>query len=79
MAYDKTNKTNQEGESYRFIDETKNSPRRAQGSAEVDGQVGPMVREKYRIGNAQSPKPKGRSRMRMLDYTKANRTGLQMT
>ena len=64
MAYDKQNKTNQEGESYRFIDETINTPRSAHGSAEVDGQVAPQVREKYRIGDVQSPKPKDYSRMK---------------
>ena len=71
--------SNQEGRVFRYIDETENTPRRAQGSAEVDGQVAPAFREKYRIGHARSPKPKGRSRMRMLDYTKSNRYGLQST
>jgi len=31
------------------------------------------------IRSAKSPDPKGKSRMRMLDYTKSNRYGLQRT
>jgi len=77
MAYDKQNKTNQEGESYRFIDETTFTPRSAQGSAEVDGQVVPKVREKYRIGDVQSPKPKDYSRMKKRTSNK--KPGYQIT
>ena len=59
--------SNQEGRVYRRIDETENAPRKAQGSAEVDGVVKPQTREKYRMGNARSPKEGDRSRMKMRD------------
>jgi len=60
--------SNQEGRVYRRIDEAENAPRKAQGSAEVDGVVKPQTREKYRVGNARSPAKEGdRSRMKMRD------------
>lgn len=72
--------SNQEGRVYRLIDETENTPRKAQGSAEVDGQVGPQVREKYRVGNARGRGKEGdHSRMPIKQYSKSNRYGLQVT
>lgn len=41
-----------------------------------------MIEEKRpdtKIRAAKSPKPEGSSRMRLLDYSKANRYGLQST
>ena len=72
--------SNQEGRVYRQIDETQNSPRRAQGSAEVDGFTGPQNRDKYRIGKARGKGKEGdRSRMPLQQYSKANKYGLQVT
>lgn len=60
--------SNQEGQVRRLIDETENTPRKAQGSAEVDGSTGPQTREKYRIGNARGKGKEGdRSRMKMRE------------
>jgi hypothetical protein len=63
--------SNQEGKVYRMIDEAENSPRRAQGSAEVDGSTerDEKYRSKYRIGNARGKGKEGdRSRMKLRDF-----------
>jgi len=72
--------SNQEGKVYRRIDETKNTPRKAHGSVEVDGSTGPQTTEKYRIGHARGIGKEGdRSRMPLQKYTKSNKYGLQVT